>query len=151
MRALLQRVREASVTVDGRTVGVEEREVHLPGGVLEDAEAGDAVRKRDCLGIAVAAAHTEQDEEPGADGADLPPLDRDRRLANALEEGSHLGAGHPTATAGREHRRGMDIRGSPWFKGSRPGSGLRYADRAFYRPLVPQEVLTCTVPSVSSG
>ena len=49
-------------------MGVEEREVHLPARVLEDAEPGDAVGDRHRLGLAVATTHPEEDEESRADG-----------------------------------------------------------------------------------
>ncbi len=72
-----------------RAVGVEEREVHLSRGVLEDAQPGDAVGERHRLGVAVALADPEEDQEARADGADRAALDRDRGLADALEEGLH--------------------------------------------------------------
>ena len=42
-----------------RAVSVEERQIHLPGRVLEDPEAGDAVCERQRLGLGISPADAE--------------------------------------------------------------------------------------------
>jgi hypothetical protein len=56
-----------------RAMGVEEREIHLPGRVLEDPEAGDPVCDRHRLGLGISPADAEQDQQPRTDGAHVRP------------------------------------------------------------------------------
>ena len=118
-----------------RPVGVEEGEVHLSARVLEDAQAGNAVGERHRLGVPVAAADPEEDQESRADGAHRAALDHDRGLANALEEGSHRGGGTlPQPTGSGIVLRRTPV-GAPRISASPPTPGLRYGGRAFCRAL----------------
>ena len=65
------------------------REVRLALGVVEDPQAGDLLRERLELGLAVGRGHAEEDQEAAADRGVDGAVDGHRGVADALEKGSH--------------------------------------------------------------
>lgn len=66
-----------------------EREVHLPFGIVEDAEAGDAGGEFEGFGGGVVAVNGNEDEKTGADLAEDLAVDGDAGAGDALDDGPH--------------------------------------------------------------
>lgn len=85
-----------------RAADVGERAIHLPGVVVEDAQADDFAAEAVGVGGLVTGGDAEEHAQSLADGADDVAVDRHLRFADALYHGSHRAGLSTIAEEGRE-------------------------------------------------